>query len=167
MPLEPESRLRDTFDGGIDIGIGIDDDGIFATHFEDGALDPELAGSLRGGGLVDVEADFTRAGECDVAGFGMSNDSIAETRAGAGTEVDDTFGNARFFEQFDELRGDGGRVARRFQNHGVAADDGSYGHAGHDGAGKIPRRNHRAHAEWNVDEGIALAGQLHRSFGLG
>ena len=27
-------RLRDAFDRGIDIGIGIDDDGILTTHFE-------------------------------------------------------------------------------------------------------------------------------------
>jgi hypothetical protein len=38
--------LRDAFDGCIDVGIGVDDDGVFAAHFEDGALDPELAGGL-------------------------------------------------------------------------------------------------------------------------
>ena len=48
LALETERRLRDAFDGGVEIGIGVDDDGILAAHFEDGALDPDLAGSLRG-----------------------------------------------------------------------------------------------------------------------
>jgi len=54
LSLKPKSRLGDAFDGGIDIGIGVDDDGVLAAHFEDGALDPELAGGLLGGNLVDV-----------------------------------------------------------------------------------------------------------------
>ena len=37
---------------------------------------------------------------------------------------------------------------------------GSHRHASHDGAGKIPRRNHGAHSERNVVQRIALAGQL-------
>ena len=43
LALEAESRRGYAFDGGVDIGVGIDDDGVFAAHFEDGALDPELA----------------------------------------------------------------------------------------------------------------------------
>jgi len=43
LALEAESGGGYAFDGGVDISVGIDDDGVFATHFEDGALDPELA----------------------------------------------------------------------------------------------------------------------------
>ena len=41
------------------------------------------------------------------------------------------------------------------------------GHAGHDGAGEIPRRNHRADAERNVGQRVALARQLHGRLGFG
>ena len=36
-----------------------------------------------------------------------------------------------------------------------------HGHARHDGARKIPRRNHRTRPQGNVEQRIALAGQLH------
>ena len=39
------------------------------------------------------------------------------------------------------------------------------GHAGHDGAGKIPRRNYRPYAQRNVHQGVAFARHLHRQFG--
>jgi hypothetical protein len=147
LTLETECRLRNAFDGGVDVGIGVDDDGVLAAHFKDGALDPELPGSLRGGSFVDVESDFAGAGEGDVARFGMRDDSIAEAGAGAGTEIHHAFGHADFFQQFDKFGGDGRRIARGLQDDCVAADDRGHGHSGHDGAGKIPRRNHRAHAE--------------------
>ena len=97
----------------------------------------------------------------------MSHQRVAEAGAAAGTEIHHPFGHSAFFEQFDKLRRDGRRIARRLQDDGVAADDRGQRHAGHDGAGKIPRRNHRAHAQRNVGQGVALAGQLHRRLGLG
>ena len=124
-------------------------------------------GSLRRGDLVDVQADFARAGEGDVARLGMRDDGVAETRSGAGTEVDYALGHARFFEQFDKLRGDGGRIARRLQDDGVAADDRGQRHAGHDGAREIPRRNDRAHAQRNVHQRIVLSRQLDWRLRLG
>ena len=55
-PWKSEGRLGHAFDGGVDIGVGIDDDRVFAAHFKDGALDPDLAGGLGGGDLVDVQS---------------------------------------------------------------------------------------------------------------
>ena len=165
LALEAECRLGHAFDGGVEIGVGIHDDGVLAAHFEDRALDPDLAGSLRGRALVDVQADFARSGEGDVAGLGMRHHGIAEAGAGAGTEIHHAFRHAALFQQLDKLRRDGRRIARRLQDHGVAADDRGQRHAGHDGAGKIPRRNHRAHAQRNVDQSVALARHLHRQFG--
>src|SRR6202035_4733553 len=69
LALEAESRLSYAFDGGVNIGVGIDDDGVFAAHFEDGALDPELAGLLIRRSLVDVQSNFARSRESDVANF--------------------------------------------------------------------------------------------------
>ena len=165
LALEAECGLGHAFDGGIDVGIGVHDDGVLAAHFEDRALDPDLAGSRGGRALVDVEANFARTGESDVAGLGMRHHRIAETRASARTEIHHAFRHAALFQQFDELGRDGGRIARRLQDDGVAAHDRSQRHAGHDRAGKIPRRNHRAHAQRNVDQRVALAGHLHRQFG--
>ena len=45
-PWNPNAAGADAFDGGVDVGVGIDDDRVLAAHLEDGALDPDLAGSL-------------------------------------------------------------------------------------------------------------------------
>src|SRR5579862_675067 len=90
----------------------------------------------------------------------MGDDRVAETGAGAGAEVDDALGHAGLFEKFDELRGDGGGIARRLQDDGVAADDGGERHSGHDRAWEIPRRNYRADSERDVMQRVMLSGQL-------
>src|SRR5579862_2480761 len=163
LSLKSKGRLRRTFDGGGDVRVGVNDHGIFAAHFQDGALDPDLSGGLGGGDFVNVQSDFARAGEGDVAGLGMGDDGVAETGSGAGTKIHYAFGHAGFFEQFHKLGGDRGRIARRLQNHRVAADNGGQRHASHNGAGKIPRRNDRAYAQRNVVQGVVFAGQLNRS----
>ena len=71
LPLKAERGLCDTFHRRINIGIGINDDSVLAAHFENGALDPHLAGRLRGCALIDVQSDFARAGESNVAGLGV------------------------------------------------------------------------------------------------
>ena len=90
----------------------------------------------------------------------MCDDGAAEVRALAGAEIDDAIRQADLFEQLHELGGDGGRVDGRLQDHGVSGDDGRRGHSGHDGEGEVPGRNHRADAERNVAELVALAGEL-------
>src|SRR6202043_950149 len=105
-----------------EISIGVDDDCVFAAHFEHGPLDPNLARNLVGGTLVNVETNFARAGEGDVPRLGMRHDRIAKARASSGTEVDYTVGDASLFYELDKLCCDGWRVARRFQNNGVACD---------------------------------------------
>src|SRR5208337_2517778 len=97
LALEAESRRGYSFDGGVDIGVGLDDDGIFAAHFEDGALDPELARLLLRGVPVDVQSDLARAGESDVANFRMRHQRVAEGHASSGAEVHDAFGHTAFF----------------------------------------------------------------------
>ena len=44
---EAKSAGDHAFDGGVEVGIGLDDDGIFAAHLQDDALDPELPGLRR------------------------------------------------------------------------------------------------------------------------
>jgi hypothetical protein len=103
LALKPKSRLSYAFDGGSDVGVGIDDDGVFAAHLENRALNPDLAWALRGGDFVDVQADFARAGEGDVTRLGMCDDGVAETGSGAGTEVHHALGHAGFFKKLDKL----------------------------------------------------------------
>ena len=83
LSAETERRLRGAFDGSVEVGVGIDHHGVLAAHLENGALDPDLAGLLRGCGLVDVQADFLRSGEGDVARLGMRDDGVAEARCRA------------------------------------------------------------------------------------
>ncbi len=122
MTLEAERRDGYALDGCIEIGIRVDDDGIFAAHFENRALDPDLAGLRLGGSLVDVEADVAGAGEGDEAGLGMMHDAVAEGGAGAGAEVHYAGWESGFFQSFEEFRGDGGGIARGLEDDGVAAD---------------------------------------------
>jgi len=167
LALEAECGLGHAFDGGINVGVGVHDDGILASHFEDGALDPDLAGSVCGCALVDVESNFARPCESDVSGLGMRHHCVSEAGAGAGTEIHHAFRHAALFEQFHELCRDGRRVARWFQNYRVATHDGSHRHARHDGAGEIPRRNYSTHAQRNVGENVSFSRHLYRQFGAG
>ncbi len=157
---EAEGGCDDAFDGGVEVAVGVDDDGVLAAHFEDGALDEALAGLGLGGGLVDFEADLLAAGEGDEAGLRVRDDGGAEAGAGAGAEVDDAVGHAGLFEQREEAGGDGGGVDRGLEDDGVAGDDGGGGHAGHDGEGEVPGRDDGADAERDVAELVALAGEL-------
>jgi hypothetical protein len=167
LPAEAEGRGDHSIDGGVEIGVGADEDGVLAAHLENRPLDPDLAGLRCGGALVNFEADGLGAGEGDEAGLGMLDDGVAEGGAGAGAEVDHAVGHAGFFKDFNETGGDGGRIARGLENDGVAGDDGGRGHAGHDGEGKVPGRNDRAHAERNVEQLVALAGILNGRGGGG
>ena len=158
LTLKAKSGSCNTFYGRIEIGVCVHHNRVLAAHLEDRALDPDLAGSLIGSNLVDAQTHFARTSKCYVARLGMRHDGIAKTRARARAEVHDAPRHARFFQQFDELRRDRGRVARRLQNHRVPRDDRSQGHARHDRSRKVPRRNYRAHAQRDVEEIVALSG---------
>src|SRR5208282_802685 len=92
------------------------------------------------------------------------DDGIAKARAGAWAEIHHAFRHANLLQQLDELGGNGWRITGRLQDHGVAADDGSQRHAGHDGTRKIPRRNYRAYAKRDVAQRIVLARHLYWRF---
>ena len=102
LSAESEGRSDDALDRGVEIGISADQDGVFAAHFENGALDPDLAGLGLCGALVNLEADGLGAGESDEARFGMLHNGVAESRAGAGAEVDHAVGHAGLFKHFDK-----------------------------------------------------------------
>ena len=166
LAVESEGRSHDPFDGSIDVRIRADDDRVLAAHLEDGALDPDLALLRFRGALVNFEADGFRAGEGDEACLRVFDQRAPHGRA-ALAQVHDAGRHAGLFEYIEEARGDGGCVGGGLKDDGVAAHDGRGGHAGHDGEGKIPRRDDRADAERHVEELVALAGILDRRRGIG
>ena len=90
----------------------------------------------------------------------MLDERIADFAAAAGDEVHDAGRQSCFFEQREESIRDPRRVARRLEHDGVACDDGRGGHPRHDRQREVPRRNHRADAEGDVDEIVVLAFDL-------
>ena len=57
LSAESECRGDDAIDCSVEVGVCADEDRIFAAHLEDGALDPDLAGLMCGGALVNLQAD--------------------------------------------------------------------------------------------------------------
>src|ERR1035438_2769734 len=90
LSLEAERRCRYTFNSGIDICVGVHDNRVFAAHFEDSSLDPELARLLLGGSLVNVQTDFAGPSERDVTNSRMCDQRVSEACAAAGTEIYDS-----------------------------------------------------------------------------
>ena len=43
LAAEAEGGSDRALDRGVEIGVGADEDGVFAAHFENGPLDPDLA----------------------------------------------------------------------------------------------------------------------------
>ena len=59
------------------IGFRIDNDGIFSAHFRNDALEPDLPGADFRGLLINMNADFLRAGERHETRPGMAHDLVA------------------------------------------------------------------------------------------
>ena len=62
----------------IQIGIVINDDGIFPTHLGDDLLDVGLTGVNLGGTIDDAQTCFNRTGEGDERYVGMINHAVAD-----------------------------------------------------------------------------------------
>src|SRR5258705_5853811 len=92
----------------------------------------------------------------------MRDDGAAELRPLAGAKVHDAVRQANLFEQFHKLRGDRWCVDGRLQDYGISADNRSGRHSGHDGKGKVPRRNDSTYAQRNIAKFVALARELDR-----
>ena len=59
LTLKAEGGVHHTNDGFIEVGIAIDDDGVFATHFNDAAFDVMLTRLQNARFLKNVKTDFT------------------------------------------------------------------------------------------------------------
>ena len=140
-----ESTLDDAAEGFVQIGVGEEDDGVFAAHFGLHFFEPGGAAGVK------VSANFGAAGEGYAGDIGGFHQGAADAAAGAGNQVEDAVGDAGFgkdFGQFDGgQRGDG----RRLEYDGVAADEGGGHFPGGDGNGKVPGGNDADHAQGPAD----------------
>ncbi len=96
----------------------------------------------------------------------MLHNRIAEARSRSRAEIHHAARHSGLFQHLNELRGNRRRIARRLQDHRVPGHDRSRRHPRHDGEREIPRRNHRAHAQRNIDQFIRLPRQLDRRLRL-
>ena len=136
-PLKPKAEATTPSTAASRSAVGADDDRVFAAHLEDGALDPDLAGLVLGGALVDFEADGLEPVKAMKRVFGCSTMALPKLAPEPGQKLTTPAGMPASSSTSTNLRGDGGRVAGGLQDDGVAGDDGGRGHAGHDGEGKF------------------------------
>ena len=160
LALEAEGRVHHADHGLVEVGVVVDDDGVFAAHFGHHPLAVDLAG-LDGGRLVeDAQPHFHGAGKGDGGDFGMGDQVVAHDRAPARAVVEHAVGQAGFLEDGGQVEADQGGQARRLVDDAVAGGHGSGGHAAGDGQRKVPGRDHGADAARLVKELVDLAGDL-------
>src|SRR5439155_17434460 len=133
------------------------DNEVLAAYFGYDALDPDLAGPRTSGFFGNVKADLLGSCKCNEPGPGMLYQGIAGRSASPGEKIDDAMRESCLTQDLQEKCGNSRRVRGRFYDHGIAGDDCRRGHAGQDGAGKIPGWNHRAHAQRDVLELVVLS----------
>src|SRR6185437_159622 len=138
LPLETKRRDSHAFNRRVEIGISVNNDGIFSAHLKNSALDPLLPRTVSSRALIDIETNFLRSGKSDKPGQRMLYQSGAKGAARAGAEVHHTVRHARFLQDLKEFGGDGRRIMRRLEHNRIAADNGGHGHARHNGAREVP-----------------------------
>ena len=100
-------------------------DGVLAAHLENRALDPDLAlGCVCAARSIDIQPDVARSGERDVARLGMRHQRHCRKWRPTRAEVDHARRHAGLFQRLEEFGRDGGRIAGRLQDHGIAAHHG-------------------------------------------
>ena len=119
-------RVDDRF---VEIGVGIDDDGILAAHLANDALQFALAGTRFARAFPNAQADFARTGEGDHVDIFVIDEMRADDRALAGEQIHNARRNSGFLEHLHQLGGEDGRLLGRFHDDGVAGDERGRNHA--------------------------------------
>ncbi len=149
-----DQRVR----GLVQIGVRHDDHVVLRTAK---ALD---AFAIRAARAVDIFGDGGGADKAD-----RLNDRVMQDRVNrflvAIDDLNDTFGQARFFQQFGQHQGHGWITLGRFEDEGVAADDGGGEHPHGDHGGEVERRDTCGHAKGlahgiHVDAGARAVGEI-------
>src|SRR6188508_1639655 len=86
----------------------------------------------------------------------MVNDRIADILAIAKYEVDDTGRNTRLSEDFNEAKSHSAGEGRRFEDDGIACDDGGENLPGWNRHWEVPGSDDAADAVWFADRHLEL-----------
>src|SRR6266404_5633847 len=157
LPLIAKRRLRRAFHCRVDISFVVHHDAVLAAHLQHRALDPDLPRHGFARKLADAQPYFLRARESDVARLGVLHQRVAKGPARAGDEIHRFLWNARLKKNVNEFCRDRWRITCGLEHHRVSGDQRSRSDSRHDGARKIPRWNHYAHAQRNINKVVALA----------
>src|SRR5713226_5124217 len=157
LPLITKCRLRRAFHCRVDIRFVVHHDAVLAAHLQHRALDPDLPRHGFARKLADAQPYFLRARESDVARLGMLHQRVANGPARPGDEIHRFLRNARLKKDVDEFCRDRWRITGRLEHHRIPRNQRSRSDSRHDGARKIPRWNHYAHAQRNINKVVALA----------
>ena len=98
-----------------------------------------------------VEADLLGSREGDEPRRGVLDEEIADLAARPGQVVQRAVGHARLLEELEDPPADERRVGRGLEDDAVARDEGRGRHAREDRVGEVPRRDHGARAERDVE----------------
>ena len=149
---------RDGLGGPLQIGVVHDDHGAVAAQFHRHPLDA--------GHLADVFADLVAAGEADLADAPVAAKGVAKDRAAAGETGDGFRRCAGFKQNLHQLERRKRRIARRFDDHGVACRQGRPDFVTDQVEGKVERRdrcdNPTRHAERKTDPPGRTRGRVER-----
>ena len=139
-------------DRHVEIGVGVDDDGVRAAQLGDHPT--EVLPTARGASsqLCDSEAVVPGPGEDHHVDTGMARQMSADLIAETGHERHDAIGNPDFTKCPHENSGDRRRLLGWLQYHRVARNQSRCHHVARDHEGKARRRDHCCHT-------AALAGQ--------
>src|SRR6266404_7568714 len=121
--------------------MGIDNNGVFATHLADDALELALTRAGDAGTLPNSQTNFPRPRERDKIDIFMIDKVRAHLRALAGEIIEHARWHAGFLENLHQHRAANRRLLGRFHNNGVAGDQRGGGHSTEDCERKIPGRN--------------------------
>ena len=147
------------FDGEVEVGVIEHNHGIFSAQFERAMFE------ALGGGGADDPAHGGRSGQRDGADRRVLGQGRPDFGAESGHDVDHAFGYAGIGQRLHQVKGGEGRVLRRFNHAGVAADDGGQQLPRRNRHGKVPGRNHAADADRLAHGHGEFVGQLGRHGG--
>ena len=150
-----EGAGHDGRDGLVEVGVGVDDDGVLAAHLGHHPLDVALAGLVDGGVLDDRQADRRRAGEGHERHLGPGHQLGADLLAHAGQEGQRPRRHARLQQDLHQAVGDPRRLLGRLEQHGVAGHQRRRHHPAGDGQREVPGGDDDAHPPRLVAVGVA------------
>ena len=150
----------------VEVGVGVDEDGVLAAHLGHHALEVALAVGHLGGGADDLEPDLVGAGERDRVDARVLDERGADV-ALARQQRERLRRHAGLAQRLHEQRRAARRLLGRLEQHRVAGREAGRDHPERDRDGEVPGRDHRDHAARAPAQLVALARHLQQRRALG